>query len=192
VSAAVAIRGQDARLADALARALVAAGIDAVPGEGVGAAVVVWIAPALDSTLTAAGLHLALMPAGAAAPAGMERFDLPVRLPELIARVARGLSHRGPDGWRLDLDARCLRSPNGLSLRLTEIEARLVALLVDGAAHSQEALIAAGWAGRRILPATLATHVHRLRRKLEDASGPRLVSHPRGGYQLLAPAAAGV
>ncbi|MDX2104212.1 MAG: winged helix-turn-helix domain-containing protein [Alphaproteobacteria bacterium] len=186
----IAFVGPDHRLAEVLSRALA--------GEGVAAT---WYAAApptvaavicVGAAVTPLPLvpTLLLAPDGVPAEPGWDRLPLPVRLPELKAWCVKALAQ---PRWRLDAAARHLHHPTG-SLRLTELEARLIAVLVAAAPTqtvSGDQLIAAGWQGRSVLRATLATHIHRLRRKLEEAGAAQL-ERDGDGYRLLAPNRPGV
>ncbi len=179
------LEGGDGRLAAALAQALVAEGIRLAASAGTAAAVV-WLAPAADARVALAVPHLALVNPNEPAPPGISSLSLPVRLPALLDWLRRVLAEPEFAGWRLEHAGRRLVHPSGGALRLTELEARLLEPLLDGEVHPPASLLTAGWLGRAVLPATLATHIHRLRAKLEGVSGPQLVSRARAGYQLLA------
>jgi hypothetical protein len=185
VTGGIWLDGRDQRLATALRQALAAEGI-AMAGSAAAAAAVVWLAPAVDAAPVTQVPHLALVAVGEPVPSGVSSLNLPVRLPALLDWVRRALAAPDFAGWRLDHATRRFIHATGSALKLTELEARLLAALLDGALHPPAALLAAGWPGRSVLPATLATHIHRLRAKLDAASGPVLLSRARDGYQLLA------
>ncbi len=112
----------------------------------------------------------------------------PVRhgVPESAAGRSRDVLRRGFGGLELD-PARHEAHVGAVPLALTPIEYRLLETLVDAAGElvGHAGLLAAGWPGERDPdPLWLKPHLARLRRKLEDARGPSLVSVRAVGWCL--------
>lgn len=90
--------------------------------------------------------------------------------------------------YRLDPARRCLIDPNGVEIRLTNLEFRLLHLLMSqpGLMFSMEEIIESIWGGYgngdQIL---LKNVVYRLRKKIEeDPSRPRFLQTGQGGYSF--------
>ena len=144
-------------------------------------------------------LEVALLLGGADDVIDEARSDALVlaRLGALTRRHARGhvMAVRcGP--WTLDVVAQSAWRPApddasaaGRTVRLTNLEARLLGYLADreGAPASSEELLARVFGyNRRVETHTLETHVYRLRRKLEDEPRePRLIVRCPDGYRLV-------
>jgi len=128
-------------------------------------------APALADRLRVEGFDGAIALIDAEAAAADAAFARPVRFADLIAVLAA--SSRRP---RAD-DA----------LRLTEKEAAILARLeqAQGAVIPKAELLADVWGyGPNVVTRTLETHIHRLRRKLEEQAHPLILSTEDGGYRL--------
>ncbi len=118
----------------------------------------------------------------------------PFRLSELLARLRARLRARGerapaPVDSAVEVDRPSRRvSVRGVELSLRPTEFDLLAVLESDAGNvvSRERIIAAVWGtGWRGAPKTLDTHVCLLRRKLEEAGAPGLITTLRGiGYRL--------
>src|SRR5512138_1689608 len=100
----------------------------------------------------------------------------------------QGLSLVKAGKHRLDPARRCMISPDGREVRLTNLEFRLLHLLmsVPGSVFSAEDLVEAIWGGfgngDQVL---LKNVVYRLRRKIEvDPSRPLLLQTGLGGYSF--------
>lgn len=87
---------------------------------------------------------------------------------------------------RLDPARRCAIDPNGREIRLTNLEFRLLYLLMTrpGYVFRTEEILEAVWgSGRRSDQTLLKNMIYRLRRKLEDESlDPALIQTRLGGY----------
>ena len=131
----------------------------------------------------------------------------PFHLRELVARVRSVLRRTRPRpaaggpaegsvvrfaGWRLDLAARTLASPQGHPVHLTAAEFQLLSLFVGhaeevlGRDQLLESVAAPSWDP---FNRTVDQHVSRLRRKIEpDSKRPALIRSVRGrGYVFTAP-----
>jgi DNA-binding response OmpR family regulator len=97
-----------------------------------------------------------------------------------------GLSLVKAGKHRLDPARRCMFNPDGLEVRLTNLEFRLMHLLMSrpGAVFSAEDLVEAIWGGYGNGDQVLLKNVvYRLRRKIEaDPSRPLLLQTAPGGY----------
>jgi DNA-binding response OmpR family regulator len=99
-----------------------------------------------------------------------------------------GLSLVRVGKYRLDPARRCMVNPEGLEIRLTNLEFRLLLLLMSRPAHvfSVEDIIQSTWgeyeSGDHVL---LKNVVYRLRRKIEsDPGNPLLLQTGPGGYSF--------
>lgn len=99
-----------------------------------------------------------------------------------------GLSLVKAGKHRLDPARRCMINPDGLEIKLTNLEFRLLLLLMSRPAHvfSAEDIIQSIWgdydSGDQVL---LKNVVYRLRRKIEgDPSRPVLLQTGQGGYSF--------
>ena len=99
-----------------------------------------------------------------------------------------GLSHVTAGKYRLDLARRCVIDPDGLEIRLTNLEFRLLHLLMSRSGHivSAEQIIRAIWGRYERGDEVLLTNVvYRLRKKIEaDPSHPSLLQSWQGGYSF--------
>jgi DNA-binding response OmpR family regulator len=100
----------------------------------------------------------------------------------------QGLSLVKAGKHRLDPTRRCMINPDGTEVRLTNLEFRLLHLLMSlpGSVFSAEDLVEAIWGGfGNGDQALLKNVVYRLRRKIEvDPSRPLLLQTGQGGYSF--------
>jgi two-component system KDP operon response regulator KdpE len=120
----------------------------------------------------------------------------PFRPRELVARLLAKLRRAEPggekpclelDGLEIDLAARVVRR-DGDEVHLTPIEFRLLGVLIQnrGRLLTHNALLQQGW-GAACMDArqTLRAHIANLRRKIDPATGGRLIRTDHGvGYRL--------
>lgn len=125
----------------------------------------------------------------------------PFRLGTLITclRDCLARSRRGEGGGlvlgglRFLADARALVNAVGVTIRLTEKEAAMLAFLhrASGRVVGRDELLTAVWGYQRarLTTHTVETHVYQLRRKLEagagEGTGARLLLTEPGGYRLV-------
>jgi DNA-binding response OmpR family regulator len=99
-----------------------------------------------------------------------------------------GLNLVAAGKYRLDFARRCVIDPEGLEIRLTNLEFRLLHFLMSrsGCIFSAEDIIQAIWGGYGSGDEVLLTNVvYRLRKKIEaDASHPVLLQTWQGGYSF--------
>ncbi|MGQ0572723.1 MAG: response regulator transcription factor [Pseudonocardia sp.] len=120
----------------------------------------------------------------------------PVSLAELAARIRAVLRRAGPPGRAaefrvgrlvIDTDARELLV-DGRVLPMRPLEYELLAFLAAAPRRvfSNGQLLEHVWGSARQEPATVAEHVYRIRRKLDEAGvrSPRLVTVRGAGYRL--------
>jgi DNA-binding response OmpR family regulator len=97
-----------------------------------------------------------------------------------------GLSLVNAGSHRLDPARRCMVNPEGLEIRLTNLEFRLLLLLMSRPSHvfSVDDIIQSIWSGYGSGDQVLLKNVvYRLRRKIEaDPGRPRLLQTGPGGY----------
>ena len=90
--------------------------------------------------------------------------------------------------YQLDLARRCVIGPDELEIRLTNLEFRLLHLLMSRSGHivSAEQIIRAIWGRYERGDEVLLTNVvYRLRKKIEaDPSHPSLLQSWQGGYSF--------
>lgn len=195
----VVVTAGDPALRRSLVEQLTAAG--RWPVDAAAAAVLVAVIDGAEAAAAARRAHadgirvVALAEAAAVeAPAswGFPVLPLPVRLAELVAAVERAMAldpaGRAIGAYRYHPAGRRLEHPpSGRTLRLTEIECRIIEFLLSAGDRpvSREALLADVWGyAEDATTHTVATHIYRLRRKLGggDAGNP-LLSGPEG-YRL--------
>jgi two-component system, OmpR family, KDP operon response regulator KdpE len=123
----------------------------------------------------------------------------PFSAPELVARVRAALRRhvRGElpqgklelNGVSVDLSLRTARRSNGLSVRLTPLEHRMLETLIRNADRvvTHKTLMREVWGPHREDSRSLRVYIGSLRRKLEeDPSRPQnIVTEPGVGYRLV-------
>lgn len=123
----------------------------------------------------------------------VEPISSPIFLAKIIAWVQRswimpvdGLTRVKAEKYRLDPKQRCLVDPNEVEIRLTDLESRLLHVLMLHPGHTcpAEEIIQSIWggynSGNQVL---LKNVVYRLRKKIEvDPSHPLILRTEPGGY----------
>lgn len=183
-------------LVDHLTAALGAAAVLAkrVPDDAAVAVVVVDGDEALTAAnhADAAGVAVVALAAPAQATGRLRALPLPVR-PDALVDAVRRAQARVPDGpavgpFSFDRSGRRLvDGATGEVVRLTEIEARVLGCLMSAGdqAVSRDALLVDVWGyGPGVTTNTVATHMYRLRRKLERPGYDNPLFSGPEGYRL--------
>jgi DNA-binding response OmpR family regulator len=118
----------------------------------------------------------------------------PIFLAKILAWMRRSwtvpidnLSHVKAGKHRLNPTRRCLINPEGMEIRLTNLEFRLLHLLMSrpGFVFSLEEIIESIWGGYGSGDQVLLKNVvYRLRKKIEDPGRPLFLQTGQGGYSF--------
>jgi DNA-binding response OmpR family regulator len=99
-----------------------------------------------------------------------------------------GLDHILAGGYRLDPEQRCVVAPDGLEVKLTNLEFRLLHLLMSRPGHvfHTDDIVQSTWSGYGYGDQVLLKNVvYRLRKKIEvNPNKPALVRTEPGGYSF--------
>ena len=118
------------------------------------------------------------------ADVGFSRPTYPIKLSSLIDKIIAGDEIKPIGKYSFDSARKILRTTKK-EMPLTEKEAAIISVLVEGQNFSNDEILHRAWGySKDIDTNTLETHIYRLRQKILDNFGEELIVTENGKYNL--------